>query len=288
MKQLIVVLGPTAVGKTAYAIELAKSLQTEIISADSRQIFKELNIGAARPSAEELAQVPHHFIASASIHEAYSAGRFEREALTKLAELFENHNTVVCCGGSMMYIDALVNGFDDLPTDGDVRDELSQRYKAEGIEVLQRELMRLDPEYYNQVDLQNPHRLIRALEVCVVSKSPFSELRRNAVKSRDFEVQKIGLDMERDKLYERINARVIRMMEDGLLEEARALWPNKHLQALNTVGYKELFDHFDGNCSLEEAVQKIQQHTRNFAKRQLTWWRRDGDIQWRRPPEGDR
>ena len=288
MKQLIVVLGPTAVGKTAYAIELAKSLQTEIISADSRQIFKELNIGAARPSAEELAQVPHHFIASASIHEAYSAGRFEREALTKLAELFENHHTVVCCGGSMMYIDALVNGFDDLPTDGDVRDELSQRYKAEGIEVLQRELMRLDPEYYNQVDLQNPHRLIRALEVCVVSKSPFSELRRNAVKSRDFEVQKIGLDMERDKLYERINARVIRMMEDGLLEEARALWPNRHLQALNTVGYKELFDHFDGNCSLEEAVQKIQQHTRNFAKRQLTWWRRDGDIQWRRPPEGNR
>ena len=288
MKQLIVVLGPTAVGKTAYAIELAKSLQTEIISADSRQIFKELNIGAARPSAEELEQVPHHFIASASIHEAYSAGRFEREALTKLAELFENHHTVVCCGGSMMYIDALVNGFDDLPTDGDVRDELSQRYKAEGIEVLQRELMRLDPEYYNQVDLQNPHRLIRALEVCVVSKSPFSELRRNAVKSRDFEVQKIGLDMERDKLYERINARVIRMMEDGLLEEARALWPNRHLQALNTVGYKELFDHFDGNCSLEEAVQKIQQHTRNFAKRQLTWWRRDGDIQWRRPPEGNR
>ena len=288
MKQLIVVLGPTAVGKTAYAIELAKSLQTEIISADSRQIFKELNIGAARPSAEELAQVPHHFIASASIHEAYSAGRFEREALTKLAELFENHHTVVCCGGSMMYIDALVNGFDDLPTDGDVRDELSQRYKAEGIEVLQRELMRLDPEYYNQVDLQNPHRLIRALEVCVVSKSPFSELRRNAVKSRDFEVQKIGLDMERDKLYERINARVIRMMEDCLLEEARALWPNRHLQALNTVGYKELFDNFDGNCSLEEAVQKIQQHTRNFAKRQLTWWRRDGDIQWRRPPEGNR
>ena len=288
MKQLIVVLGPTAVGKTAYAIELAKSLQTEIISADSRQIFKELNIGAARPSAEELAQVPHHFIASASIHEAYSAGRFEREALTKLAELFENHNTVVCCGGSMMYIDALVNGFDDLPTDGDVRIELSQRYKAEGIEVLQRELMRLDPEYYNQVDLQNPHRLIRALEVCVVSKSPFSELRRNAVKSRDFEVQKIGLDMERDRLYERINARVIRMMEDGLLEEARTLYPHKHLQALNTVGYKELFDHFDGNCSLEEAVQKIQQHTRNFAKRQLTWWRRDGDIQWRRPPEGNR
>lgn len=288
MKQLIVVLGPTAVGKTAYAIELAKSLQTEIISADSRQIFKELNIGAARPSTEELAQVPHHFIATASIHDAYSAGRFEREALTKLAELFENHNTVVCCGGSMMYIDALVNGFDDLPTDGDVRDELSQRYKAEGIEVLQRELMRLDPEYYNQVDLQNPHRLIRALEVCVVSKSHFSELRNNAVKSRDFEVQKIGLDMERDRLYERINARVIRMMEDGLLEEARALWPNRHLQALNTVGYKELFDHFDGTCSLQEAVQKIQQHTRNFAKRQLTWWRRDGDIQWRRASVGER
>jgi tRNA dimethylallyltransferase len=280
MKKLIVVLGPTAVGKTAYAIELAKSLSTEIISADSRQIFKELNIGAARPSDEELAQVPHHFIATESIHDAYSAGRFEREALAKLSNLFAKYDTVVCCGGSMMYIDALVSGFDDLPSNKEVREMWSHRYKEEGIEALQNELNQRDPDYFTQVDLHNPHRLIRALEVCTISGSTFSELRRNSIKPRQFHVQKIGIDMPRENLYERINARVLRMMSDGLLEEARALLDHRHLQALNTVGYKELFDYFDGNSSLDEAVHKIQQHTRNFAKRQLTWWRRDSDIEW--------
>ena len=280
MKKLIVILGPTAVGKTAYAIQLAKTLSTEILSADSRQIFKELNIGAARPSENELRQAKHHFIASVSIHEEYSAGRFEREALEKLNELFAQYDTVVCCGGSMLYVDALVNGFDDVPSDKTVREQWSKRFDEEGIEALQRELEEKDPDYYTQVDIHNPHRLIRALEVCTVAGVPYSSLRKANGIERNFAVEKIGLEMPREQLYERINTRVLRMMEEGLQEEARALHPFKHLQALNTVGYKELFDYFDGHCSLEEAIQKIQQHTRNFAKRQLTWWRRDGQITW--------
>jgi tRNA dimethylallyltransferase len=274
MKKLIAILGPTAVGKTAYAIELAQSLNTEIISADSRQIFKELNIGVARPSEEELKAVAHHFIASASIHEEYSAGRYEREALTKLHDLFERYDTVVCCGGSMLYVDALVNGLDDLPGDKSVREMWSKRYADEGIEVLQRELRTADPDYYTQVDLNNPHRLIRALEVCTVSGITYSSLRKSAVKERNFEVKKILLDIPREELYKRIDTRVLRMMEQGLEQEVRNLLPHRHLQALNTVGYKELFEYIDGKCSLDEAVAKIQQHTRNFAKRQLTWWRR--------------
>jgi tRNA dimethylallyltransferase len=280
MKKLIVILGPTAVGKTAYAIQLARTLGTEIISADSRQIFKELNIGAARPSLEELSAVKHHFIGSASIHEPYSAGQYEREALTKLNELFQQYDSVVCCGGSMMYVDALLQGFDDLPSDKTVREHWSKRFKEEGIEVLQRELEKMDPDYYTQVDIHNPHRLIRALEVCTVAGMPYSSLRKASGIQRNFTVEKIGLEMPREQLYDRINARVLRMMEEGLLEEARALYPFKQLQALNTVGYKELFDYFDGACSIEEAIQKIQQHTRNFAKRQLTWWRRDAQITW--------
>lgn len=280
MKKLIVILGPTAVGKTAYAISLAKSLRTEIISADSRQIFKELNIGAARPSEEELAQVPHHFIASATIHEDYSAGRFEREALDKLIELFTRYDTVICCGGSMLYIDALINGFDDLPSDKSIRAEWSKKFESEGIEALQRELKSLDPDYYNKVDINNPHRLIRALEVCKVAGMPYSSMRSSQIREREFQVEKVGIDMQREELYTRINDRVLRMFECGLEEEVRDLLPYKHLQALNTVGYKELFDYFEGRCSRSEAIAKIQQHTRNFAKRQLTWWRRDPEIHW--------
>lgn len=273
-------MGPTAVGKTAYAIQLAQSIGTEIISADSRQIFKEMNIGVARPSSEELKAVRHHFIASVSIHEDYSAGRFERDASEKLSELFERHDTVVCCGGSMLYIDALVRGFDDLPSDKSVRAIWTNRWEMEGIAVLQSELQMLDPEYYSQVDLNNPHRLIRAIEVCVVSGKTYSALRTAAGKERNFIVEKRGLDLPRELLYERINARVLRMMELGLLEEVRTLHPHKHLQALNTVGYKELFEYLEGHCSLDEAVAKIQQHTRNFAKRQLTWWKRDEEVKW--------
>lgn len=281
MKKLIVVLGPTAVGKTAFAVKLAQSLGTEIISADSRQIYKELNIGAARPSQEELTLVPHHFIASASIQDEYSAGRYEREALTRLSELFVRLDTVVCCGGSMLYVDALIHGFDDLPKDRAVRDEWSEQLQQEGIESLQAALKRLDPEYYLQVDLHNPHRLIRALEVCTISGRKYSELRQSVQKPREFVVEKIGLDMPREQLYKRIDDRVLSMMEAGLLNEVKSLMPYRQLQALNTVGYKELFDHLDGLYSLDEAVGKIQQHTRNFAKRQLTWWRRDSEIQWK-------
>jgi tRNA dimethylallyltransferase len=280
MKKLIVVLGPTAVGKTAYSVRLACELNTEIVSADSRQIFKELNIGAARPSREELNRVPHHFIATASIHDPYSAGRYEREALSTLQELFSVHETVVCCGGSMMYVDALLNGFDDLPSDEKVRAEWTRKFDTDGIEALQHELRRLDPEYYSQSDVRNPHRLIRALEVCIVAGVPYSKLRKAERKERNFTVEKIGLTMPRAELYERIDKRVLGMMESGLLEEARSLYDYRHLQALNTVGYKELFDYFDGAYTLEVAVQKIQQHTRNFAKRQLTWWRRDPEINW--------
>lgn len=283
MKKLIAVLGPTAVGKTAYAIALAKSLGTEIISADSRQIFKELNIGAARPSQEELEAVKHHFIASISVHDEYSAGRYAREASEHLEILFQKYDTVVCCGGSMLYIDAVINGFDDLPGDKDVRNHWNQRLAGEGIAALQDALKERDPEYYTQVDLQNPHRLIRALEVCEITGKPFSALRLDRRKERTFEVEKIGLDMPREELYSRIDARVLKMMEEGLLDEVNGLLPHRHLQALNTVGYKELFDYLDGTCSLEFAVQKIQQHTRNFAKRQLTWWRRDESIEWRKP-----
>jgi tRNA dimethylallyltransferase len=280
MKELIVVLGPTAIGKTAYAISLAKSLGTEIISADSRQIFQELNIGVARPSEEELHSVVHHFIASASIHDEYSAGRFEREALERLTELFERYDKVVCCGGSMLYIDALVDGMDDLPGDKSVREQWTLRLNANGLEALQQELQRVDPDYYKQVDLSNPHRIIRALEVCEVSGMPYSKLRTAKNKKRDFNVKKIGLDMPREALYKRIDARVIAMMEKGLEQEVQQLIEHRQLQALNTVGYKELFDYFDGRCSLDEAVAKIQQHTRNFAKRQLTWWKRQSDIEW--------
>jgi tRNA dimethylallyltransferase len=280
MKKLIVVLGPTAIGKTAYAISLAQSLGTEIISADSRQIFNELNIGVARPSEEELNSVVHHFIASASIHDEYSAGLYEREALEKLTELFDRYETVVCCGGSMLYVDALVDGMDDLPGDRSVRAHWSDVLKVEGLETLQRELQKLDPDYFAQVDLSNPHRIIRALEVCTVSGKPYSELRTASSKKRNFEVKKIGLEMPRETLYKRIDARVLVMMERGLEQEARMLLEHRQLQALNTVGYKEMFDYFDGLYSLDEAVSKIQQHTRNFAKRQLTWWKRQSDIEW--------
>jgi tRNA dimethylallyltransferase len=280
MKKLIVVLGPTAIGKTAYAVALAESLGTEIISADSRQIFQELNIGVARPSEAELNAVVHHFVASASILEEYSAGRFEREALERLTDLFDRYDTVVCCGGSMLYIDALVEGMDDLPGDKSVREQWIKRLNDEGLETLQHELLQVDPEYYSQVDLGNPHRIIRALEVCAVSGKAYSSLRTAQGKKRNFEVNKIGLEMPREELYKRIDARVVGMMEKGLEQEALQLLPHRQLQALNTVGYKEMFDYFDGRCSLDDAVAKIQQHTRNFAKRQLTWWKRQSDIQW--------
>lgn len=279
-KKLVVVLGPTAIGKTALAVGLAQHLHTEILSVDSRQFFTELNIGVARPSPEELSAVPHHFVAFLSIHEHYSAGMFEADALKLLDDLFKTHDTVICCGGSMLYIDALLYGLDDLPSDKSIRKELQQRLDTEGLEALVNQLQQLDPQYHALVDRQNPHRILRALEVCICSGKKYSELRKASKTERPFDIIKIGLTAEREWMYARINKRVDIMLEQGLLQEVESVLPYQHLNALNTVGYKELFDYFNGKCSLDEATERIKQHTRNFAKRQLTWWRRDHSIQW--------
>lgn len=284
-KKLVVVLGPTAVGKTAVAIELATHFRTEIISADSRQFFHELNIGVARPTEAELAMAKHHFIDFISIHETFSAGAFERAAISKLNELFHQHDTVICCGGSMLYIDALVHGLDELPSDPDVRSDLKNLLKEKGIEALNSELQLRDPDYFNEVDRSNPHRLIRALEVCRITSGRYSALRKSAAVKRDFEVIKVGLTGEREWLYDRINRRVDVMMQSGLYEEVKSLLPSQELNALNTVGYKELFDHLNGKTSLPEAIDLIKQHTRNFAKRQLTWWKKDETIRWFSPSD---
>ncbi|MFM7731360.1 MAG: tRNA (adenosine(37)-N6)-dimethylallyltransferase MiaA [Flavobacteriales bacterium] len=277
---LIVILGPTAIGKTALAIDVAKHFQTEIISADSRQIFRELNIGVARPSEEELAQVKHHFIATSSIHDQVSAGRFAEQARATLHDLFQQHEVVVCAGGSMLYLDAFIQGLDDLPGNPELRQQLMQEHQDKGMGWLNARLQELDPVYYDQVDLHNPHRVIRALEVCITSGQPFSTLRTSAHQPLPCRVVKIGIEAPREEMYQRINERVLNMMDQGLEEEARALLPHRELNALNTVGYQELFAYFDGAMSKQEAIERIQQHTRNFAKRQLTWWRRDDDIQW--------
>ena len=282
MKKLVVVLGPTAIGKTAFSIELAKSLQTEIISCDSRQFFKELNIGVARPNDEELSAVPHHFIAHQTIENLYSAGDFEKDALALLESLFLEKDIVVCTGGSGLYLDALLKGFDDMPTDLGVRDQLNQEASEKGIEVISERLKKLDPEHWSIIDTSNRQRVIRALEVCLVTGKKFSELRSGQDKTRDFQTIKIGLSSDREWLYNRINRRVDIMLQNGLLEEARGLIELRHLNALNTVGYKELFEYFDGQISIEDAVRLIKQHTRNYAKRQITWWNKDATIKWQR------
>lgn len=282
MKKLVVVLGPTAIGKTAFSIELAKSLNTEIISCDSRQFFKELNIGVARPSAEELAAVPHHFIAHQSIQNLYSAGAFEKDALNLLDVLFEKKDFVVCTGGSGLYLDALLNGFDDMPSDLKVRNELNQEASDKGMDHLSEKLKQLDPEHWEIIDKANRQRVIRAIEVCLITGKKFSEIRSGNQKSRSFETVKIGLSSDRQWLYDRINKRVDIMMDSGLEEEAKALHSLKHLNALNTVGYKELFEYFEGKHSLNEAITLIKQHTRNYAKRQITWWNKDQSINWQR------
>lgn len=279
-KRLIVILGPTAIGKTALAIQLAQHLGTEIISADSRQFFKELNIGVARPSQGELLAVKHHFIAFLSVEDEYSAGMFEADALKVIDNLFKEHDTVVCCGGSMLYIDALVNGLDDLPGDSAIRKSLQDDFSNFGIAHLQEELKRLDPLYYAQADIQNPHRLMRALEVCRATGRRYSDLRKEQNAQRSFITIKMGLIADRPWLYNRINLRVDKMIEEGLVEETRSVYGLKHLNALNTVGYKELFMYLDGKAALNDSIEKIKQHTRNFAKRQLTWWRRDAAIHW--------
>ena len=281
---LITLVGPTAIGKTDLAIQMAQHFSTEIISADSRQIFKEMSIGTAKPSSKDLSLVKHHFINSHSIHEDFSVGQFEKEGLAILTQIFKTNRTAILAGGSGLYVNAITQGFDDLPVaPPSLRKELNDTLSENGITYLQEELQKLDPEYYAEVDIHNPQRLIRALEVYLHTGNKFSALRKNKEKKRPFQIIKIGLKMEREALYERINRRVDLMMEAGLLEEVQTLLPNRHLNALQTVGYQEIFDYLDGKCSLADAVSQIKQNTRRFAKRQMTWFNRDPEINWFEP-----
>lgn len=283
-KTVIIIAGPTAVGKTAVGIAVAKHLQTEIISADSRQCFKELNIGVARPSAEELADVPHHFIASHSIHQKVTAATFEAYALDKARELFEKHDHVVMVGGTGLYIKAFTEGMDKIP---DVPEELHaevvKAYGENGLEWLQQQIKMLDPLFYEKGEIQNPQRMMRALEIVKATGQSILSFRTGEKKGRDFTTVKIALDLPREQLYQRINHRVDVMMEHGLPEEVRALLPYQHLNALQTVGYRELFDYFNGETTLHDAVEAIKLNTRRYAKRQLTWFRKDGDYRWLPP-----
>ena len=280
-KKLTIVLGPTAVGKTGYAVSLAESLGTEIVNCDSRQIFKEMSIGVARPDEATLRRVKHHFIACRSVKEPYTAGMFELDAMALLEELFKKYDTVVMAGGSGFYIDALCKGLDDFPpADEELSEELTRRVKEEGVESLRMDLKRLDPESYAAIDIANWQRVVRALEVTIATGRKFSDFKTSTEKKRPFEIEKIGLRRERSVLYERIDRRVDEMMQQGLLEEARSLLPLRNLTALNTVGYKELFSYFDGGSTLDEAVNAIKRNTRHYAKRQMTYWGRDLAIRW--------
>lgn len=275
-KELILIFGPTAVGKTDYSIEMAKEYGSPVISCDSRQIFKEMKIGTAPPSEEQLRRVKHYFIFSHSVTDYYTAGKYELEALALLKELFKTHDHLVMCGGSGLYIDALCNGLDDFPeADQTLRAELMRRLQEEGIESLRMELKMLDPESYESIDLANHQRIVRALEVTLMTGRKFSSFKTQVRKQRPFRIRKIYLDREREELYDRINRRVDIMMADGLLAEAESLLCYRHMPALNTVGYKELFAYFDGNVSLEEAVELIKRNSRRYAKRQQTWWRKE-------------
>jgi len=283
MKKLKIILGPTAVGKTDYSIETALRYGSPVISCDSRQIYKEMTIGTAVPSAEQLAAVQHYFIHSHTVTELYTAGKYELEALELINRLFEEgHDTLVMAGGSGFYVDALVNGLDDFPSaDLQLRGELMARLQEEGVESLRLELKALDPESYETIDIANGQRVVRALEVCLMTGRPFSSFKTASRKSRDFEIEKIGLVRPREVLYDRINRRVIQMIDDGLVDEVRSLTQYRDLAALQTVGYKEIFDWFDGTTdSLNRAVELIQRNTRHYAKRQLSYWNRDKDIRW--------
>lgn len=281
MPLLKIVLGPTAVGKTDYAISLARACGSPVVSCDSRQIFRGMAIGTAQPSADQLAEVEHYFIACKDVTETYTAGLYELEAVALLEELFKNHGTIVMCGGSGLYIDALCDGLDDFPpADQELRAELTRRLADEGIASLRQELARLDPESYATIDIANSQRVVRALEVTLATGKKFSSFKTSPSKQRSFDIEKIGLARPREELYDRINRRVDIMMEQGLVEEARALLPYRNAPALNTVGYRELFEWFDGKITLDEAVRLIKRNTRHYAKRQMTWWGRDSRINW--------
>lgn len=283
-KFLIVIVGPTAIGKSTIAIKLGQHYNTEIISVDSRQIYKEMKNGTAVPSVKDLNKVRHHLIQTLSIHDYYNAYKFEQDALKILEKKFKSRNIMLAVGGSMLYIDALCNGLDVLPTiDIQTRNDLLEKYEKEGIIALQRMLKLLDRNYYHKVDLKNPKRILHALEICLMTGRPYSELRNQKHSKRPFNILKIGLNIKREKLYRKINTRVDQMIDNGLIEEAKSLYLHKQLNALNTVGYKELFDFFDNNMSLDEAIKLIKRNSRHYAKRQLSWFNRDEDINWFSP-----
>jgi tRNA dimethylallyltransferase len=285
-KTLLVIAGPTASGKTAVAIKLAQHYKTVIVSADSRQFFREMSVGTAKPDADELAAAQHYFIGSHSVTESFSVGDFEKKGLALLDELFKTHEIVILVGGSGLYIKAICEGFDDIPqADDNIREQLNQELADKGIAPLQEELKTADPVFYAEADINNPQRIIRALEVYRSTGNPFSSYRKATVNNRPFHVVKVGLDMPREVLYDRINRRVDEMVKQGLVDEAKSLIPYRHLNALNTVGYSELFDYFDGKTDLDKAIDLIKQHTRNFAKRQLTWFRKDAGVHWLKPDE---
>ena len=278
---LITVIGATAIGKTALSIQLAKHFNAEIISCDSRQFYKEMKIGTAVPSTEELAAAPHHFIQNRSVFEDYSVGQFEKDALKKLNALFSKNNIVIIVGGSGLYTNAVIEGFDDFPeVNPEIRQKLNKQIENGEIEILQNQLKNLDPESYNTIEIENPHRLIRALEICIGTGKPYASFKNKNKAQRNFIPIKIGLTAEREIMYNRINQRVDLMLEEGLLEEAKKLYTHKELNALQTVGYRELFDYFDGKYSLEFAVDEIKKNTRRFAKRQVTWNKKDTTIYW--------
>ena len=285
-RQLIVVVGPTASGKTDLSIALARHYNAPIISTDSRQVYKGLPIGTAYPTVAQLQAVEHHFIAEFELTEEFNCGEYEQRALERLETLFETHDTVVAVGGSGLYVRALCEGMDNLPqADVQLRESLMERLQNDGVKALAEQLKELDPEYYAVVDRHNPARVMRALEVCITSGCKYSDLRKGERKERDFQIVKVGVTMPREELYDRVNRRVDLMIDAGLEAEARAVLPYRHCNSLKTVGYAEMFDYFDGLITLEQAVELIKRNTRHYAKRQLTWFRRDADVEWFNPAD---
>ncbi|OPZ30540.1 MAG: tRNA dimethylallyltransferase [Bacteroidetes bacterium ADurb.BinA174] len=281
MNTLLVLLGPTGVGKTELSLQVAERLKCPILSSDSRQIYKQMTIATAAPTDEQLKRVPHYFVGILEPEDYYSASQFEDDAVSLIENLLKTHPVVITTGGSMMYIDAVCKGIDEIPTiDKKLRKEVYELYKKEGLDAIRARLKILDPVFYNEVDLKNPKRVIHALEVCLMAGRPYSSLRTNSKKERSFNIVKVGFARNREELYNRINQRVDKMIEDGLIEEAWKLYPKRRLNSLNTVGYKELFEYFDGNCSLDFAIDKIKQHSRNYARKQLTWFNKDKEINW--------
>lgn len=285
-KTLIVLIGPTGVGKTELSLRIAEDFNTSIISSDSRQLYADLKIGTAAPTDEQLKRVPHHFVGTLKLTDYYSAAQYEAEVLHLLSNLFKTKDVVVMTGGSMMYVDAVCKGIDDIPTvDNETRELMKQRFEEEGLEPLCAELKLLDPEYYKIVDLKNPKRVIHALEICYMTGKTYTSFRTRNTQKRPFRIIKVGLTREREELYGRINRRVDIMLEEGLLEEAKNVYIHKHLNSLNTVGYKEIFKYLDGEWELPFAIEKIKQNSRIYSRKQMTWFRKDTDIQWFHPEQ---